>query len=545
MSGLQGGAMTNNAVDVIVVGAGLAGMTAALVLLDSGARVRLLDRDVRQNLGGLARESFGGMFVVDSKEQRLAGIRDSVELAWEDWQSYAEYSDADEWPRAWGQYFVENCRSRIYDWVKQQGVRFFPVPNWVERGGQRIGNRAPRFHMVWGTGQRLADVIAQHLLSHPQSKNLSLEFQHHVTDLQWTAGRVSGVVGVREDQDLPFEYAADTVILAAGGFNGNLERVRENWHADWQPVPQHILNGSHRFALGEMHDAAARAGGALSRMDSMWNYAAGVHHPHPRKPHHGLSLVPPRTALWLDATGQRIGPNPLLTGRDTRELVTAVCRTGYGYSWQVLNRGIALKELAVSGAEYNPAIRDRKWLAFLKSILLGNHWLVDSLTQDCPDFVVAHSLNELVEKMNQLTGENRVDLRRLQQAVEDFDHEVMLPTSAQTDPQLKWLDVMRQYRGDRVRLAKRVRLSASKAMPYIAIREHIISRKSLGGLQTNLQGQVLTPGGRPLTGLYAIGETAGFGGGGMHGLRALEGTFLGGCILTARNAAEHIVATTL
>lgn len=535
--------MSSEAIDVIVVGAGLAGITVALELLEGGARVRLLDRDTPENLGGLAKESFGGMFVVDSAEQRLLGVRDSVELAWEDWKSYAQYDSNDEWPQAWGQHFVEHCHSRVYHWVKQQGVRFFPVPNWVERGGAHKGNRVPRFHMVWGTGQRLAEVIAQKLLTHSKRHNLGLECGCHVTGLITQAGRIVGVTGVKQDGQQPFEYTAERVILAAGGFNGNLSRVSKYWHADWQPAPVRILNGSHRYALGEMHDAAEQAGAKLTRLDSMWNYAAGVHHPHPRKPHHGLSLVPPRTALWLDATGRRIGPEPLLTGRDTRELVTAVCRSGYGYSWQILNKSIAIKELAVSGAEFNPAIRDRQWLGFLKTILMGNHWLVDTLIEACPDFVVANNLPDLVRKMNALTGTDLVDLPEVEKAVRLFDLQIQQPATLRVDLQLKWLEEMRRYRGDRVRLSRNTPLSSSKAMPYIAIREHIISRKSLGGIQTNLHSQVLDEQGNLIDGLYAIGETAGFGGGGMHGLRALEGTFLAGCILTARNAADHIIAT--
>ncbi|MEW9897167.1 FAD-binding dehydrogenase [Chitinivorax sp. PXF-14] len=526
--------------DVLVIGGGIAGVTTALALLDSGYRVTLLDRDEQANFGGLAREAFGGMFVVDSAEQRRVGIRDTPELAYQDWCAFAEFGENELWPKRWAQAYVERCTSDVYAWLKDRGVRYFPVPNWVERGQYRPGNSVPRFHMVWGTGQALMDVLIAALERHPQRQRLQLRFGHRVTGLLREAGHICGCHGQTEQDGRAFEFRSDAVVIAAGGINGNLARVREHWHGDWGRAPDMLLNGSHRFADGTLHDAAQAYGAQVTHLDRMWNYAAGVRHFAPRKPDHGLSLVPPRSALWLDWQGRRFGPEPLITGFDTRELIRRICATERPYSWQLLNRRIALKELAVSGAEFNPSIRQKKWLAFLCDILFGNRWLVDTLTQHCPDFVVADTLPELVVRMNTLQGDGSVSRAAVEQAVAGYDAQLDRPPSLMNDEQLRRLDYLRRYRGDRVRTCHRQKIVDPAAGPLIAIRESIISRKSLGGLQTDLQCRVLDDGGQPIGGLYAVGEAAGFGGGGMHGLRALEGTFLGGCVLTARVAAASL-----
>ena len=291
---------------------------------------------------------------------------------------------------------------------------------------------------------------------------------------------------------------------------------------------------------GRLHDAVATVGGTLTHMDKMWNYAAGVHHPRPRKPHHGLSLVPPRSALWLNWRGARMGPQPLVSGFDTRRLVTDICAQQKQYSWQIMNLRIALKELAVSGAEFNPSIRDRKPFAFLRDLLFGNRWLVNEMLSHCLDFVTAVTLPELVEKMNALQGDQAVQLTAVEDAVRHYDSTIVRGPSLMNDEQLRRIGALRQYRGDRLRLCKFQPIRDAKALPLIAVREFITSRKSLGGIQTDLQSRVLAAAGQPIDGLYAVGEAAGFGGGGMHGLRALEGTFLGGCILSGRAAAAAI-----
>jgi uncharacterized protein len=526
--------------EVLIVGGGLAGIATALDLLDSGKSILLLDRDRADAFGGLARESFGGMFFVDSPEQRRRGIRDSTELALCDWHSFAEFGPQDTLPKAWAEAYVHRCTPDVYQWVRRHGVGFFPVVNWVERGEFRPGNSLPRFHMVWGTGKELADRLIAALQRHPNAARLTCLFGQRVERLLTENGRVCGAQGVEEEGGTPFEARAEHVVVATGGINGDLDRVRRHWHPDWHRPPAQLLNGSHRFADGTVHDAVELVGGRLTHLDKMWNYAAGVHHPRPRKPHHGLSLVPPRSALWLNWRGERIGPQPLVSGFDTRRLVTDICAQERQYSWQVLNRRIALKELAVSGAEFNPSIRNKNMLAFLRDILFGNRWLVEEMTTHCPDFVTAGSLEELVDKMNALQGDGSVSLDAVRQAVGAYDHAIARGPGLMNDEQLRRIGALRQYKGDKVRLCKFQPIVDAKAMPLIAIREFITSRKSLGGIQTDLHSRVLDTGGQPVAGLYAVGEAAGFGGGGMHGLRALEGTFLGGCILSGRMAAKAI-----
>jgi predicted oxidoreductase len=526
--------------DVLIVGGGIAGLATALDLLDGGKTVTLLDRDEEGALGGLARESFGGMFFVDSPLQRRQGIRDSRALALRDWCSFAEFSPSDHWPRAWAEAYVERCTRDVYRWVRRYGVRFLPVVNWVERGEFVPGNSLPRFHVAWGTGKGIADALIGALRTHPNAGRLTIRFGHRVEQLTMRAGRIHGAAGVEENSGAPFEAEAEQVVVASGGINGDLNRVRENWHPDWGAPPAELLNGSHRFADGRLHDATVAVGGVLTHLDKMWNYAAGVHHPRPRKPHHGLSLVPPRSALWLNWRGMRIGPQPLVSGFDTRRLVTDICAQERKYSWQLMNRKIALKELAISGAEFNPSIRRKSRLGFLRDILFGNHWLVGEMTNHCRDFVVANSLPELVEKMNALQGDQSVDLGALEDAVNQYDATIARGTKLMNDEQLRRIAYLRTYRGDRIRLCKFQPINDAKALPLIAVREFIISRKSLGGIQTDLASRVLDRAGRPIEGLYAVGEAAGFGGGGMHGLRALEGTFLGGCILSGRIAAAAI-----
>ena len=531
--------------EVLVVGGGLAGIVCALELLAQGKRVRLLDRDQPERLGGLAKESFGGMFAVDTPEQRRAGFRDSVDQALADWNAFAEFGEADVWPKRWAQAYVGHCTSEMYWWLRGKGISYFAVPNWVERGLFTPGNSYPRFHIVWGTGHGLTTTLIGHLQPFIASGQLELRFHHRVEGLLTEAGAVVGCHGKTEADGPPFEARAEVVVLAAGGINGNVERVRQHWHADWGRPPQVILNGSHRYADGRLHDAAAAAGAQLTHLDKMWNYAAGVHHYASDKPHAGLSLVPPKSALWLNWRGERIGPQPLVSGYDTRDLVTQICKQERQYSWQLLNHKIALKELAVSGAEHNPSIRRKSMPAFLRDVLLGNRWLIDTLLANCKDFVVAQSLPELVDKMNALQGDASVILSTVEDTVQRWDAQVLRAPKFQNDEQLRRINHLRQYRGDRVRLCKRQPILDAKAMPLIAIREFIISRKSLGGIQTDLQSRVLDDQGQPRDGLYAVGEAAGFGGGGVHGLRALEGTFLGGCVLTARAAAASIDGRTL
>ncbi len=525
--------------DCLIIGAGIAGLITALELLNKGKSVLIIDRMPPSAMGGLARESFGGINIVDSPIQKLNGIHDSPELAYEDWCSYADFGDDDILPRAWARYYVEGSRTLIYDWLRSYGVQFFPVVHWVERGLYSPGNSVPRFHMVWGTGLELMKKINEALQDHPQRELLHMLFEHKAEELIVDGARVIGCSGHTTTGEL-FSIRADQVVIASGGFTGNLDRVRQHWGQDLGQVPAVLLNGSHDAADGTMHDAALQAGARLTHLDKHWNYAAGVHHPHPIYREHGLSLIPPHSALWLNYRGERIGPVPLITSFDTRFLVSSICHQDRAYSWQVMNWKIAVRELAVSGAEYNDDIRDKNLLGFLKTVLTGNQRLVEQLTRDCIDFVVADSLEELVAKMNELNGDEAVELDLLQKEIQHYDSMIERGPHYFNDEQLRRIVQLRSYRGDRVRTCRYQKILDPHAGPLIAIREFILSRKSLGGIQTNLLSQALNDEGEVIAGLYAVGEAAGFGGGGIHGKRALEGSFLGSCVLTARSAALHI-----
>ena len=540
-----------DAADAVVVGGGIAGIVTAYELLNHGKKVVLLDRDVEDEFGGLARWSFGGMFFVDSKQQRRAGIRDSVDQALRDWHSVAHFGPDDDWPRRWAEQYVHNCTDHVQRWLVEHGITYFPIVHWVERGLYGPGNTFPRFHMVWGTGWELANVMIGHLRSHPKAaSHLQLHFQHRVEEILTDANGVTGVRGVTEDTGRDFEVRGETTIIAAGGMGGNIERVKENWYHPWGEPPKTILNGAHEFADGKMHDAVEKLNGNITHLDKNWPYAAGVHHPRPRKPNHGLSLVPPKSALWMNYKGERIGPEPLITAFDTRFLVEQICKQEKKYSWQVLNMKIMTKEFAISGSESNAAIRDKNVVGFLKNVLLGNTDLVDDMVHNCPDIVTASSIDELARKMNDLQGTNDVDAEAMKRDIRAYDAQIERGPKYHNDEQLRRIAHARQYRGDKVRTCNFQRIEDPKAMPLVAIREFILSRKTLGGIQTDLTGKVLTTpdaGGQQSTipGLYAVGECAGFGGGGVHGLGALEGTFLGGCVLTGRIAAHDIAGKTL
>lgn len=535
--------MISHKADCIIIGGGISGIVTALELLDSNAKIVLFDRDDPENFGGLAKESFGGLFFVDSPSQRKAGIRDSIELAKSNWYSFAEFDENDVLPKLWADNFIENCTAEVYQWLKQKGVGFFPVVHWVERGWHQPGNSVPRFHMVWGTGNELIKMLSERLNQHPSRNNLSIHFNSRITGLDISNGLAKGVSGVDESSGEEFAGIAPHIVISAGGIGGNIELIKKTWGPTVGGAPEKMLNGSHRYALGDMHHEVLVKRGNVTNLEKMWHYAAGIHHPNPDKKDHGLSIVPPKSALWLDFKGQRIGPEPLIAGYDTSFLVQKICQLDKKFSWQVMNKKIAVKEFAISGAEHNPAIRDKKLMPFLMNLLFGNKKLVNQMISGCVDFVVADSVDELAEKMNALNGDSEVSITGLKNSIEQYDRNIDRGKKYFNDEQLRRLAHLRQYRGDRVRTCKFQKIDDKKAYPLIAIREFILSRKSLGGIQTDLSCRVLKkdpPAIGPIEGLYAVGEAAGFGGGGIHGKRALEGTFLGTCIYSARLAAKTI-----
>ena len=532
--------------DVAIVGGGLAGICAAIELLDQGLKIAIIDRDSEMNFGGLAMQSLGGMTLIDTPIQRLNRIHDSPDIALRDWLSCAHFSKHDHWPRQWAELYVNRSIDDIYNWLKPRGIRFFPIPHWVERGESGDGNTLPRYHIIWGTGQHLMLTLITELKHHPDSRNISYLFDHKVESILTKEQAVSGLRGTHEKTGQSFEVNAAFVLVASGGINGDINRVKQEWDKSWGEPPEHLLNGAHRYADGTLHDAVESIDGTVTHLHQMWNYAAGIHHPQPRIPKEGLSLIPPKSALWLDATGKRFGPLPLVTGFDTHNICKRIALDPHGYSWQVMNWKIALAEIAVSGAESNTAFRDRRIVQLARDIFLGNHKLLEYLVDECEDVVTASSLEELVEKMNglnsnsQTVGSGRVELENIKQAIQRYDAQIDLGKEFHNDDQLRRIAQVRHWRGDRSRTCKFEKILNSKSMPLVAFREFIVSRKSMGGIQTDLESRVLSNSGQPIPGLYAAGEAAGFGGGGINGLKSLEGTFISNCILNARMAARSI-----
>jgi predicted oxidoreductase len=526
--------------DVVVVGAGIAGLVTALELLNHGREVVLLDRCHPHELGGLAREAFGGMFMVDSPEQRRSGVRDSVGLALDDWLRIADFEDGDEWPRRWAERYVERSRDDVGGWLRGIGVTFFPVVNWAERGVYGDGNSVPRFHLTWGSGLGLVDAVWRALREHPRRSALDLRPRTRVTSLIEDGGRVTGVRLAPEDGGEEDELAAGAVVIAAGGVGGNLDIVRREWPAELGRAPDDLLMGSHYYADGAMHDEVTRVGGNVTHLSRMWNYADAVRHPEPQRPLHGLKLIPPRSGLLLDPQGRRYHP-PVMPTFDNYAALEVMCAQEQRWSWLVCNWKIARRELDVSGSQHNPSIREKNLPRFLASILLGKPVLVRHFVDHCPDFVTATSLRELAAAMNEVTGGAHVDAAAMERDVRRYDDTLARGKALWNDDQIRRIAQLRNWRGDRLRTAKFQRIVDERAMPLIAIRLQPMARKSLGGIQTDLDCRVLRAGdGAPLDGLYAVGEAAGFGGGGLHGKRALEGTFLGGCVFTGRVAAAAI-----
>ena len=525
--------------DVLVIGGGLAGLVTALELLDGGRSVVLVDRDTPARLGGLARWAFGGMALVGTPEQRRLKVDDSPARALEDWIRFGELGPGDRWPRAWAECYVEECRVEVYDWLRRLGLKFMPTVNWVERGSAIEGNTAPRYHILWGAGLELVEKLIKRLRKHRHADRLTLLHGHRVEALETSGGTVRGARGVTGPDGRPFRVEAGFTVVATGGVNGAVEQVRRHWPPHWPGPPGVILNGAHPFSDGALHACAAGLGGSLANLNSMWNYAAGIPHPQPHFDGHGLSLVPPKSVLWLDPAGQPVGPAPMVTGYDTREMCRQVA--AHPYTWMVLNWKIAAKELAISGSEHNPRIVKHQLLRFLWDLLRGSDRLVRRMTNESTEFLVASTAEELAGAMNRLVEDARIQPGALAWRINRHDRMLRDPAARAEDPAVQRIQRLREWRGDRLRTCDLQPIGDPKAGPLLAIRLHFISRKSLGGLVTDLEGRVLRDDGGAVPGLYAVGEAAGFGGGGASGKRSLEGTFLSGCILTARKAAKGLV----
>jgi hypothetical protein len=536
--------------DVIIVGAGLAGLVAACELAERGRRVLIVDQENAANLGGQAFWSFGGLFFVDSPEQRRLGIHDSHELALQDWLGSAGFDrPEDHWPRQWAHAYVDFAAGEKRSWLRERGLRTFPLVGWAERGGYDArghGNSVPRFHITWGTGPAIVDVFARRLRG---ADGVTFAHRRRVDELIVEEGSVVGVRGaVLEPSDAArgvassrnivgeFEFRAQAVIVASGGIGGNHDLVRKNWPKRMGRVPEQLLSGVPAHVDGRMIGVTESAGAHVINSDRMWHYTEGITNYDPIWPLHGIRILPAPSSLWLDANGQRL-PAPLYPGFDTLGTLEHIARTGRDYTWFVLNARIIAKEFALSGQEQNPDLTGRSVRDVLARVKPGAPGPVQAFVDKGVDFVSAKTLRELVSAMNTVPDVIPLDYATVEAEVTARDREVV--NRFTKDIQLMAIRSARTYLGDRfTRVVAPHRLTDPKAGPMIAVKLHILTRKSLGGLETDLDSRVLRAGGNVFTGLYAAGEAAGFGGGGVHGYRSLEGTFLGGCIFSGRAAGR-------
>lgn len=542
--------------DAIIVGGGLAGLVAAAELADRGRRVLVLEQEGENSLGGQAFWSLGGLFFVDSPEQRRLRIRDSRDLALQDWIGSAQFDRPEDfWPRKVAEAYIDFAAGEMRPWLHAMGMRWFPVVGWAERGGGHAhghGNSVPRFHITWGTGPGVVEPFEQRVRAHAHAGLITLKFRHRVSRLIRTNGAVTGVAGeILEPSTVArgqrsgrtvvgdFELTAGTVLVASGGIGGDLELVRKAWPVyRLGPAPQTMVAGVPHHVDGRMVAISQAAGAAVINGDRMWHYTEGVRNWDPIWPNHGIRILPGPSSMWFDARGERL-PAPCMPGFDTLSTLKHILATGHDWSWFVLTQKIIKKEFALSGSEQNPDFTAKDWRAVLKNRRGASAPPpVEAFKQKGADFIVRDDLDALVEAMNSMTGEAMIDAGRLRMQIEARDREIDNPFSK--DAQVTAIRGARAYLGDKlIRTAKPHKILDPANGPLIAVRLNILTRKTLGGLHTNLDGQVLDASGEPIPGLYAAGEVAGFGGGGYHGYNALEGTFLGGCIFSGRNAGRH------
>lgn len=528
--------------DVIVVGSGLSGLVVAAELADHGRRVTIVDQESEERIGGQAHWSFGGLFLVDTPEQRRLGIRDSYELALDDWFASAEFEEHDVWPRRWAEAYVEQAAGDLRSWLRGMGVRLFPAVQWAERGGYNAtgpGSSVPRFHIVWGTGPGILAPFISRVRRAEDEGRINLRFRHRVEDFTETGGSVDGVQGRNLETDEEFTLRAQAVVVAAGGIGGNPDLVRRFWPEErYGPPPEDMLQGVPDHVDGSMLELVERSGGSILNSGRMWSYPEGIPHHTPVWSRHAVRILAGPSSMWLDATGRRLPP-PLFPVYDTLAALEHILKTGHGHSWFVLNHRMASDEFSLSGSVHNPDLTNKSIQLLLKRVTPGPSEPLQNFFDRVPDIVQADKLGELVAKMNALTGLGLVDEETLRREVIARDRQIAL--GYHNDAQLAAIDAARRFRTDRVtRISSSARILDPSAGPLLAVRLRILTRKTLGGIETDLGARVLRPGGDPMPGVYAVGEVAGFGGGGMHGRRSMEGTFLGGCLVSGRLAARDL-----
>lgn len=547
--------------DAIVIGAGLAGLVAAAELIDAGKRVTILDQEPEASFGGQAWWSFGGLFLIDSPEQRRMGIKDSLDLARQDWAGTAGFDrEEDLWPRQWAEAYLQFAAGEKRAWLRGMGVKFFPVVGWAERGGYTAtghGNSVPRFHITWGTGPGILEPFVKRVRAGVDAGLATLKFRHRVDELIVESGAVVGARGTILKPDAAgrgeasnrekageFESRASAVIVASGGIGGNHELVRQQWPRRMGEPPRNMISGVPAHVDGRMLGISEKAGANLINGDRMWHYVEGIKNYAPVWPMHGIRILPGPSSVWLDATGKRL-PVPLFPGFDSLGTLEHIMTTGYDHTWFILTQRIIEKEFALSGSEQNPDLTGKSVRELIKQRLgKGATAPVEAFKEQGEDFIVADTLDEIIAGMQKLAPDVALDAARVREEIRARDRE--LTNSFTKDAQINAMRQARHYRGDKlIRVATPHRILDPQAGPLIAVKLHILTRKSLGGIETNLDSQALGVDGQPIPGLYAAGEASGFGGGGLHGYRSLEGTFLGGCLFSGRQAGRAAVRGTL
>jgi len=541
--------------DVLIIGGGLAGLVAANEAIKRKRKVIIVDQEGENSLGGQAFWSLGGLMMVDTPEQRRMKIKDSHQLALSDWIGSAQFDrPEDHWPTLWAEAFVEYSAGSMREDLHRLGMRWFPVVGWAERGGGSAdghGNSVPRFHITWGTGPGVVKPYVELAKQAIIDGDLDIRFRHRVSNLVTTSGGVSGASGeilapstVERGQQSSrefvgeFEIHAESVVVTSGGIGGNLDMVRSHWPVErLGEAPENMICGVPHHVDGRMQNITREAGGAIINADRMWHYTEGVKNWNPIWPNHAIRVIPGPSSMWFDAEGNRM-PAPFLPGFDTLGTLKHIQSTGYDYSWFVLTQKIIEKEFALSGSEQNPDLTSGKWMEVLKGRLgKGATAPVEAFKQHGEDFIISDNLEDLVVRMNKLTASDLISHDKLKSQIIARDLQIDNPFSK--DAQITAILGARNYLGDKlIRTARPHKILDPQCGPLIAVRLHLLTRKSLGGLHTNLQSQVLGEDGNVVPGLYAAGEVAGFGGGGYHGYNALEGTFLGGCIFSGLKAGQ-------
>ena len=550
--------LATHSTDVLIIGWGLAGLVAAGEAAAAGKRVTIIDQEPRTNLGGQAWWSFGGLFFIDSPEQRRLGVRDSLELARQDWFGNAGFDrEEDRWPRRWAEAYLQFAHEEKRSWLRQKGVGFFPIVGWAERGGYTAtgpGNSVPRFHITWGTGPGIVAPFQDAVEDAESSGRITILPRHKVTSLTTNSGVVVGAEGeilapsgaargIASSREAvgSFAITAGATIVASGGIGGNHELVRKWWPERLGTPPEAMVTGVPAYVDGSMQVVTEAAGARLINGDRMWHYVEGIQNWDPIWPDHGIRILPGPSSVWLDATGTRL-PVPLFPGFDTLGTLAHLRATGYDHSWFVLSQKIIEKEFTLSGSEQNPDLTGKDVRLLAKSRLgKGATGPVQAFMDKGADFVVRDTLDELISGMRALPGGEVLDADRVRFELEARDREVA--NDFTKDAQIAMLRSARAFRGDRlIRTASPHRILDPGAGPLIAVKLHVLTRKSLGGIETDLSGRALGADGEPIPGLYAAGEASGFGGGGVHGYRALEGTFAGGCLFSGRVAGRAVAA---